>query len=290
MLIGLLLTVCVGCSPLRVFDALVPDSYAVRHSAIPYGDQPRQMLDVYLPAPELSKKHTAGDSSPTIVFLYGGAWEFGDREHYKFMASTLTDAGFIVVIPDYRLYPEVVFPAFVDDVADAFCWVLANIDQYGGDAENVAIMGHSAGAHIASMVHYDERYLGRSCSGQGRPKAFVGLAGPYDFLPLVSPTLQAIFPEAIRAESQPVNFVDGDEGPALLLHGLMDVRAKPRNSAALAEQVRAMNGLVQMEIYEDVEHVDLLLAFAKPLQWLAPVAVDAKLFLKTNFEVPQAAP
>ena len=224
-----------------------------------------------------------------MVFFYGGAWASGDRLDYEFMASALTEAGFIAVIPDYRLHPEVTFPDFVDDAAEAFCWVLNHIDQYGGRSDRVAVMGHSAGAHIASLIHYDESYLERSCPDRGQPAAFVGLAGPYDFLPLVSPTMQAIFPERSRSDSQPVNFVDGTEGPALLMHGMLDVRAKPRNSAALAEQVTKAGGSVDLKIYDKQEHVDVLLAFASPLRWIAPVFTDTRNFLKTTLSPAPAS-
>ncbi|MFU8817708.1 MAG: alpha/beta hydrolase family protein, partial [Pseudomonadales bacterium] len=130
--------------------------------------------------------------------------------------------------------------------------------------------GHSAGAHIASLVHYDQRYLeraGASLTACG----FVGLAGPYDFLPLVSPTLKDIFPAALRDASQPVNFVDGFEGPALLIHGLQDDIVKPRNSASLAESVRQAGGEAELRIFEDRGHLGVLLGMSQPLRFLAPI-------------------
>ena len=284
---GLLLVLLgsAACSSLGAFNAVIPDRYATKYLALPYGAMPRHKLDVYLPeGAELSK--SAQHKLTTVVFFYGGAWSSGDRIEYEFMASALTEAGFIAVIPDYRLHPDVSFPAFVDDAASAFCWVLQNIEQYGGQANRVAVMGHSAGAHIASLIHYDESYLARTCPETGQPAAFIGLAGPYDFLPLVSPTMQSIFPANSRHDSQPVNFVDGSEGPALLMHGMLDVRAKPRNSAALAEEVTKVGGVVDLKIYDKQEHVDVLLAFASPLRWMAPVFADTRNFLQATFSVP----
>ncbi|MCR9260966.1 MAG: alpha/beta hydrolase [Pseudomonadaceae bacterium] len=281
----LLLLVSAACSSLTALNAVLPDRYAAKHLALPYGTATRQKLDVYLPDAVESSK-TASHKLTTVVFFYGGAWTSGDRLDYEFIASALTEAGFIAVIPDYRLHPEVVFPGFVDDAAAAVCWVLKNIDQYGGRTDHVAVMGHSAGAHIASLIHYDESHLARHCPGTGQSAAFIGLAGPYDFLPLVSPTMQAIFPEKTRNDSQPVNFVDGNEGPALLMHGMLDVRAKPRNSAALAEQIRQAGGAVDLKIYDKQEHIDVLLAFATPLRWIAPVFTDTRSFLQDTFNVP----
>lgn len=187
----------------------------------------------------------------------------------------------MVVIPDYRLFPEVQFPEFVNDSAAALRWTFDNIGQYGGDPSNVFVMGHSAGGEIAALLHYDESYLQRAGTQQ-RPCGFIGLSGPYDFLPLVGGPLEEIFPLATRASSQPVNFVTGNEGPALLIHGYLDNTVKPRNSAKLAELVAAAGGKAQLIIVPERQHASIVLALARPLSWLAPVADDVNSFIRTN--------
>ncbi|HKK53107.1 MAG TPA: alpha/beta hydrolase, partial [Myxococcota bacterium] len=246
-----------------------------RTQDIRYGDAERQALDVFTPdeAPE------DGARRAVIVFFYGGSWQRGSKESYRFVASQLAERGLVVVLPDYRLHPEVHFPAFVHDAADAVAWALEHASEYGGDPERVFVMGHSAGAHLAALVHYDERFLDQAGADRD-PCGFIGLSGPYDFLPLVSPNLKKIFPSGSREESQPVRFVDGGEGPALLIHGMQDDTVKPRNSASLAEAVRQAGGQADLRIYDDLGHVATLLSLWEPLDFVAPTLEDVLGFIE----------
>lgn len=83
---------------------------------------------------------------PVLVFFYGGGWANGERTEYSYAARPFVEAGYIVVLPDYRKVPEVRFPGFVEDSANAVKWVQANIAKYGGDPARVSVSGHSAGA------------------------------------------------------------------------------------------------------------------------------------------------
>lgn len=268
-----------ACSPLRVLSAISPTPGQGSFTDIVYQSERDLMLDVY--APSQSDAASADTLRPTIVFFFGGAWRSGVRADYAFVASLLTKAGFVVVIPDYRLYPQVVFPAFVEDSAAAVAWTFDNAKQYGGDPQQVYVMGHSAGAHIAALLHYDGRYL-EAAEASMRPRGFVGLSGPYDFLPLVSPTMKKLFPEPLRERSQPVNWVEGNEGPALLVHGLKDSRVKPRNSGALEEAILAADGDVEMIIYPERGHVGVLLALSPLFSGLAPVVTDIERFINQH--------
>jgi acetyl esterase/lipase len=275
----LLLTLLVsGCSPLGVINTVSGIGPGHEYRDIRFGTH-ELSLDVY--APDADADAGNGARSPVIVFLYGGSWQSGAREQYKFVASTLVRRGYVVVIPDYRLYPAVRFPDFVNDAADALRWTFDNIAQYGGEPGNVFVMGHSAGAQIAALVHYDDSYLQATGAAQ-KTCGFIGLSGPYDFLPLVGGPLEEIFPPATRAASQPVNFVNGHEGPALLIHGYLDNTVKPRDSAKLAELVTAASGEAQLVIVPDREHAGILLALARPLSWLAPVADDVDQFIRQH--------
>lgn len=276
--IGILLLALLvsGCSPLRVISSVSPIGSGEVSRDIPFGAQ-KLTLDLYRP----DESMTSVSLRPVIVFIYGGGWQSGTKEEYGFVASTLVRQGYVVVIPDYRLFPEVQFPEFVNDSAAALRWTFDNIGQYGGDPSNVFVMGHSAAGEIAALLHYDESYL-HLAGTQQRPCGFIGLSGPYDFLPLVGGPLEQIFPPATRASSQPVNFVTGDEGPALLIHGYLDNTVKPRNSAKLAERVTAAGGKAQLIIVPERQHASIVLALARPLSWLAPVAHDVNAFVRTN--------
>jgi acetyl esterase/lipase len=155
-----------------------------------------------------------------VVFFYGGSWQSGSRDTYRFLGSALARRGIVTVVPDYRVYPEVTFPTFLEDGAAAVDWVRDNVARYGGDRERIVLMGHSAGAHMAAMLAIDGRWLAKVGVEPRRDIAgLVGLAGPYDFLPIRDPTLQLLFEGANRPETQPVTFVEGGEAPALLITG-----------------------------------------------------------------------
>jgi acetyl esterase/lipase len=236
-----------------------------------YGDLPSQVLDVYRPS---------GDgSAPIVVFLYGGRWQKGTRHDYAFVGKALAARGVTTLIVDYRYYPEVRFPTFVQDAALAVGWAREHAAQIGGDADRVFLAGHSAGAHIAALIGTDARYL-RAVDMQPRDLAgVIGIAGPYDFLPLREDDLKEIFgPETRWPESQPVNFVDGDEPPFLLLHGSDDKLVWPRNSAALNARLRAAGDRVDYRTYPDLGHIRILGALRYPR--LAPTLADTVQFIE----------
>lgn len=269
-----LIAVTAACSPLRVFNALVPESGFQTTHDISFAENPRNKLDLYTPRPS-DTSNTAGSRAgarkPVVVFFYGGAWDSGDKGSYLFAAEALTSKGYVVVIPDYRVYPEVTFPTYMDDAALAVKWTLEHVAQHGGDPANVFVMGHSAGAQLAALVAYDGKYLERIGVDKRRIKGVVSLAGPLDFLPLTEAKLEFIFPQAVRAASQPINFVTGMEPPSLLLHGEDDTRVGIHNSRNLAARIVARGGAVETTYYPEMGHVGILLALAAPFRNGKPV-------------------
>lgn len=256
-----------GCSPARLFNVLIPESGFRTTRDIAIGTNARSKLDVYTPtiAPNTAQ-NTAAAPKPVVVFFYGGAWETGDKASYLFVAEALTSRGFVVVVPDYRIYPEVIFPAYMDDAAQAVKWTFDNINQYGGDPARVFVMGHSAGAQLAALVAYDAKYLDRAGIDRSRIKGVVSLAGPLDFLPLTEAKLEFIFPLPVRAASQPINFITGKEPPSLLLHGESDTRVGIHNSRNLAARINERGGSVETTYYPGMGHVGILLALSAPLR------------------------
>lgn len=271
-----------GCSPQRALNAFVPDDGYRLSAGRAYGDHPRQRLDVYAP-------RARAEPAPVVVFFYGGRWRKGERAGYRFVAQALTERGYVAVLPDYRLYPEVRFPAFVEDGAAAVAWVRRHIGDYGGDPGRVFLMGHSAGAHIAAMLATDRRFLHAEGLAPTDLAGFVGLAGPYDFLPLEADDLRDMFgpPERFPA-SQPVRFVDGDEPPVLLVHGLDDGTVLPRNSRRLAAALEAAGVPVETVFYPDAGHVRVVAALGSPLRFTAPVLADVAAFLDRRAGRPVA--
>lgn len=259
-----------GCS-LRTLNLVTPESGFKKTLDIPYGPDARQRLDIYEPA-------KGRGAMPVIIFFYGGTWSSGDKDEYRYVASALTARGIVTVIPDYRLYPRIKFPVFIEDGAAAVAWVQQHIAGYRGDPRNIFLMGHSAGAHIAAMLTLNESYLqaGRAEAVRG----MIGLAGPYDFLPLKRDDLKEIFgPPERYPESQPVRFVDGGEPPLLLLHGLRDNLVYPRNTERLAARVQSHGGCVKTVFYRQHNHASLLLGLS-PLFLKPDILRQVDIFIK----------
>ncbi len=261
--------VLAACTPIRLFNILIPETGLEASHDIAFGTNARDKLDVYRPVSTASSGTTV--PKPVVVFFYGGAWDSGDKSGYLFVAEALTSRGYVVVIPNYRLYPEVTFPTYMDDAALALKWTFDNVAQYGGDPARVVVMGHSAGAQLAALVAYDGKYLQRSGIDKRRIKGVVSLAGPMDFLPLTEPKLEFIFPQEVRAASQPINFITGSEPPSLMLHGEKDTRVGIHNSRNIAARISERGGVVETTYYPEMGHIGILLALAAPLRNGKPV-------------------
>lgn len=267
-LLPLLLLLLPGaCSPAAVLNGLAPRAGLRVEAGIPYAEGARHRLDVYAPAGAVA--------APVVVFLYGGGWESGDRGMYRFVGAELAAHGVVAVVPDMRLYPAVRFPAFVQDCASAIAWVRAHAAEHGGDPRRIFLMGHSAGAQIATLLALDGEYLGAVGMRPAELAGVIGLAGPYDFLPLRSATLRAIFgPEQDWPRSQPIRFVNAAAPPMLLLAGGDDSTVDPGNTRRLAAALRRVGVKVQATIYPDVGHEELIGAMAPVLGFVAPVRRD----------------
>lgn len=258
-----------ACSPLATFNRLVPkDGGVQRWSDMAFGRHERQRLDVY--APKCAEK------LPLLVFLYGGSWQSGTKDGYAFAGRAFAARGFVTLIPDYRLVPQVVFPAFLEDNAAAVRWARANADAHGGDPDRIVLVGHSAGAYNAAMLALDPQWLG---ADRHAIRGFVGLAGPYDFLPLDGPVTRAAFGEAPdKAATQPINHVSAAAPPAFLATGSEDQTVWPRNTKALAARLHAAGVPVETQVYSGIGHVGIVTALAKPFRNRAPVLADAVAF------------
>ncbi len=209
---------------------------------------------------DIHRARGVADKAPVVVFVYGGNWRTGRRQDYRFVGQSLANAGLLVLMPDYRKAPAVAFPAFVEDVARAVAWARQHAQEYGGDPARIFLIGHSAGAHIVAMLGTDARYLQAVGMRPRDLSGVVGLSGPYDFLPLTDPDLMAVFdPPAHWPQSQPVNFVDGDEPPFLLFQGTADRTVWPRNSISLASRLRAAGEPVQLHLLEGKGHIGTLI-------------------------------
>jgi acetyl esterase/lipase len=263
-----------ACSPVKLLNAAIPSGGYRKTSGIAYGSDPRQVLDVYVPAAAASVQ-----PRPVVVFFYGGSWQNGDRGNYLFVAQALTSRGYAAVLPDYRIYPETAFPGFVNDAAAAARWTRDHAHEFGGDPSRLFVMGHSAGAHLAALIATDPRYLASQSMSKADLRGMIGLAGPYDFLPITDRKLLDVFPADTRAESQPINFVTGHEPPMFLAAGTEDTLVDPGNTDRLAAMLRKHGDSVEIKHYDGFGHIRIVSALALPLRGRSTVLADVASFI-----------
>jgi len=236
-----------------------------------------QSLDIWAP-------EAPGNAPlPVVIFWYGGGWAKGDRASYAFAGRALARAGFLVVIPDYRKVPQVRFPAFLDDGAEAVAWVEDNIAEHLGDPGRVAVMGHSAGAYQAVMLALDRERLVAAGADPGIIKAAVGLSGPYDFYPFDKPRSIAAMGQWPRPEeTQPITYARPDAPPLLLVTSDGDDTVRPKNANSLGARLRRLGAPVEVQNYGALNHEEVVMALSVPFRGKAPVLADSVRFLKAQ--------
>ena len=248
-----------GCSGQRLLNGLTNERGYSRSAGLLFDAETGLKLDVYAP--------TGTRNAPVVVFFYGGRWSEGSRDLYEFVGGALARQGFVAVLPDYRRYPQVKFPAFVQDSAKAVRWAREQAASFGGDPQRLFVMGHSAGAYNAAMLAADESYLAAVGGSRSWLSGMIGLAGPYDFMPFTDADIQDIFGLPERYPStQPINHVDGRNPPLLLLHGENDSSVWPKNTRNWAAKVRAAGGPVETVFYPKMSHSWIVATLSQALQ------------------------
>jgi acetyl esterase/lipase len=238
--------------------------------SIAYGKGRRGTLDVYQPP--------AAAAAPVVVFFYGGAWQSGNKQIYRFVGVALARRGYVAILPDYRIFPEVRYPDFLEDGSLAVRWVKENVARFGGDPNKLFLMGHSAGAHIAAMLSLDKRWLEQVSLAPNRDIAgLIGISGPYDFLPLRDGPLKAIFGD--DPATQPISHVAPGAPPALLLTGVRDGTVDPGNSSRLVGRLHAAGVAATLVTYSRVGHFLIIAAFARAFRVFAPILQDIDTFI-----------
>ena len=274
-----------GCSSTALINGLTPDHDYAGPTRFAYAASPRHQLDLYRPGERATP-------APVLVFFYGGSWRSGERADYRFAAAALAARGFAVVVPDYRLHPEASYPDFLRDSAAAVGWAIRQAPRYGGDPRRVYLIGHSAGAYNAAMLAYDPRWLAAEGLSPEQIAGFIGLAGPYNFLPIQVPEVMPVFhwPDT-TPDTQPITHVTSAAPPTLLIVAGQDDLVDPTlNSAALADALRRVGVPVTFKRYDALNHYTTLGALAWPLRWLAPVLDDIAEFVATDRSGDRARP
>lgn len=238
---------------------------------ISYGSENRHTLDIYIP-------DKLSSPASVVVFFYGGSWQTGEKNEYKFVGQAFASKGHIVVIADYRLYPQVKFPAFLKDAAFVLKWTHSRIAHYGGDPKKLFLAGHSAGAYNAVMLGLNTPYT-RSITADIAIKGIIGIAGPYDFLPMTDPKIIEIFSDESAEKTQPITWVQSGLPPMFLATGEADEDVGPRNTQNFSTRLRATGNEAKTILYPELGHIGIILSLAEGFRNKAPLLKDVDEFI-----------
>lgn len=268
-----------ACSPLGALNALAPKekNSKLLKANVAYGADRRQAYDVYAPVPE---KVTESGPAPMLVFFYGGGWDSGSKDLYSWAGRALASLGYVVVVPDYRLVPEVRFPDFLEDSEAAVRHAMSNAGDFGADPQRLGLMGHSAGAYNAIMLALAPNYLNLPANGPGAVRAVVGVAGPYDFYPYDVPsTINAFGHWPKPEETQPVNYARKTGAKFQLIYSRGDKVVGVHNARNLAAKLKEAGDEVELVTYDKPSHPDMVAALSLPLRGRANTFRDVQAFL-----------
>ncbi|HTC83794.1 MAG TPA: alpha/beta hydrolase [Rhizomicrobium sp.] len=263
-----------ACSPLAMLNLLVPRSAFVAHRGLAFGEEPRQRLDIYVP-------RGLAVSAPMLLFFHGGGWQGGRRADYLAFGQVFASAGIVTAVADYRLYPQVKYPAFVEDAAAALVWLHLHGADYGGDPARLFVSGHSAGAYNAVMLASEPAFLAAKGADLGLIRGVIGIAGPYDFLPMEQKEYVDMFHGRNNPDSMPVHHVTGPRPPMLLVTGAGDRTVSPKNTKSMAARLRSLSSTIVEIHYRGIGHVGILFSLLPGFRWLSPLRQDMLNFIRS---------
>lgn len=217
-----------------------------------YGAGKRQQIDIYEPA-------EIDEDTETVVFIHGGGWETGNKDIHKFIGRSWARKNFTVAIPNYRLAPDATYPAQTHDIAEAVSWLQHNYDNYTG---SLYLAGHSAGAHLASLVGFSDQWREKAELELEKIRGFILLAGVYQFYPFdkADPRVKRFLGEKkYWEEAQPFNHLKKSLPPVFLAHGQEDHEVSLDQSIQLKERLTQLNVRNELVFEDHVGHLELLL-------------------------------
>jgi len=241
-----------------------------RRPGIAYGDLRRQSLDVYVPR--------GGANHPVVVFWHGGTWMRGSKEEVRFVGVALAEAGYVAILPNYRLRPQVRFPDFLDDGALAVKWAREHAREFSGDPNAIFVMGHSAGGYLAAMLALDEGYLAKVGGDAGWIRGWIGLSAPYE-MPGDLVLARAFLGVTGAAKWRPIDLVSEGAPPALLIHGLEDRSIHPREVASIQKKLASVSVPADCRIHEDAGHLAPVLSLSLPTRSEAVTLAQVRAFI-----------
>lgn len=229
---------------------------------IEYGPANNARLDIYGIPSDRQK--------PVVLFWHGGSWKNGDKSYYQFLAHAIERLDAIPVIVGYPLYPDRRYPGFIDDAQQALAWTRKNIAHYGGDADRIFVMGHSAGAHTATMLTAQDR--------AGEIRGCISVAGP---VKLKRQYWENVFGKETfdKGLENPVNHLNDTNHRYLLIHGKADTVVPLSDTVYFERELLGHSNKVTVVSPKRLGHMRILLTLVGPLVHLYTVKKQVKAFI-----------
>ena len=241
----------------------------VLHGNINYNDDtlPKHLLDIYLPA-------EAKEKLPLVIFIHGGGWlsndKYADMGYMKKTVAAIISSGFALASIDYRFSTQAAFPAQILDCNRAISFLYDNADKYGFDKNLFAVMGFSAGGHLASLVGLSKNDNIKSFFMPGTTKSFrfkavIDFYGPAELIlfpgadnekspeGILIGAAPLARPDLAKAAS-PVTYVDKNDPPFLIIHGEKDDLVSPKQSQLLSAWLNVAGVQNELVIVKDAPH------------------------------------
>jgi acetyl esterase/lipase len=227
------------------------------HLDLPYGDDPKQRLDLYLP-----EAKPAG--APVFLFLHGGGFREGDRAQYGFVAELFAQHDIITAVASYRLTAGGHhYPAQTQDVKNAIQWLHRHVADYGGAPNAIYVGGHSAGAILAADIGVDRSWMEDMGVPAAALRGIVPVSGPYDLRVSGRPgeaNAYAPTPE-LQNEASPLLHINDAAPAALVALGSVEERFM-QSSRQLVEKLDERGVNAELLVLEGEDHKDTVLSLA----------------------------
>ena len=258
-----------ACAPVNILNGITPSGSFSKAKGVSYGPLERHKLDIY-------KSDERRANAPVLVFIHGGSWEEGSKDIYKFLAEGFTSEGFDVVVPNYRLYPDAVYPKMLEDSAKAVAHVAKQFPE-----RSIVIMGHSAGAYNALRIGLNKTYLtAEGISICDRVSGIVSLAAPTGVYPLKKEPLITIFPDRFQKNDAPLAYADAPSPKLFVMNGRDDTTVGPKNAEELAAKINARGGAAELKIYDGVDHTQAVQFLSRHFDGKATLKADIISFIE----------
>ena len=246
------------------------------HIDLAYGENAKQILDVVT-----SEKC---NRSPVIIFVHGGSWRWGQKDYHRSIGKQLARNGILFITIDYRLYPEVKFPSFPEDVALSVKWARENVKKFGGDKNKIFLMGHSAGGHSVSLVGLDSQYLKKWGGGLDWIKGIIPMACPFQFDPTKEFLYRNLFPAEIAAEQMMPMGIEPEAAipPFFIMHGFFDPIIRHETASKFAKKINDAGGDAKMKLYNSHGHASLIRRTSSWHIWPKPLLTDIISFINSK--------